>query len=198
MAKLIYLMGASGSGKDTLLNYLKITPQTEVNFARSLLVAHRYITRTVENSNENHVMLTEPEFDYRKASGLFCMDWEANGFRYAIGKEVHDWVEKGHDVIVNGSRAYLPEAKALFGSDLIAICLVVPEPMLRARLISRARESITEIELRLARATHYAKSLPSYTHFIENDDAIEVTVKKLQSLIKLIDSQTKGLRDVLA
>ncbi|SES96813.1 ribose 1,5-bisphosphokinase [Thorsellia anophelis] len=198
MAKLIYLMGASGSGKDTLINHIK---QTEISDKtscfRSLLVAHRYITRAFENSNENHVMLTEAEFMYRKASGLFCMDWEANGLRYGIGQEVKSWIEKGHDVVVNGSRAYLPEAKSIFGPNLVAICLVVPEPILKKRLIERGRESIDEIDARLARAKHYADTLPAYTHFIENDSHIESALKKLYSLTKLIDSQTKGCRDAL-
>ena len=39
MGKLIWLMGPSGSGKDSLLAELRLREQTQ------LLVAHRYITR---------------------------------------------------------------------------------------------------------------------------------------------------------
>ena len=39
MGKLIWLMGPSGSGKDSLLAELRLREQTQ------LLVAHRYITK---------------------------------------------------------------------------------------------------------------------------------------------------------
>ncbi|MBB9184748.1 hypothetical protein FSI06_012855 [Escherichia coli] len=41
MGKLIWLMGPSGSGKDSLLAELRLREQTQ------LLVAHRYITRVL-------------------------------------------------------------------------------------------------------------------------------------------------------
>ena len=47
--KLIWLMGASGSGKDSLLTELRQREQTQ------LLVAHRYITRDASAGSENHI-----------------------------------------------------------------------------------------------------------------------------------------------
>ena len=51
--KLIWLMGASGSGKDSLLTELRQREQTQ------LLVAHRYITRAASAGSENHIALSE-------------------------------------------------------------------------------------------------------------------------------------------
>lgn len=64
--KLIWLMGASGSGKDSLLTELRQREQTQ------LLVAHRYITRDASAGSENHIALSEQEFYPRGAepSGL--------------------------------------------------------------------------------------------------------------------------------
>lgn len=64
--KLIWLMGASGSGKDSLLTELRQRKQTQ------LLVAHRYITRDASAGSENHIALSEQEFYPRGAepSGL--------------------------------------------------------------------------------------------------------------------------------
>ena len=49
MGKLIWLMGPSGSGKDSLLAELRLREQTQ------LLVAHRYITRDASAGSENHI-----------------------------------------------------------------------------------------------------------------------------------------------
>lgn len=46
MGKLIWLMGPSGSGKDSLLAELRQQEQAQ------LLVAHRYITRAANAGNE--------------------------------------------------------------------------------------------------------------------------------------------------
>ena len=56
MGKLIWLMGPSGSGKDSLLAELRQREQTQ------LLVAHRYITRAASAGSENHIALSEQEF----------------------------------------------------------------------------------------------------------------------------------------
>lgn len=62
--KLIWLMGASGSGKDSLLTELRQREQTQ------LLVAHRYITRDASAGSENHIALSEQEF--LPARGKIC------------------------------------------------------------------------------------------------------------------------------
>lgn len=54
--KLIWLVGASGSGKDSLLAALRQREHPQ------LLVAHRYITRSPNAGGENHIALSEREF----------------------------------------------------------------------------------------------------------------------------------------
>ncbi|MFB0871956.1 ribose 1,5-bisphosphokinase, partial [Enterobacter hormaechei] len=60
MSKIVWLMGPSGSGKDSLLAALR---QQENN---QLLVAHRYITRAADAGCENHIALSEKEFAQRQ------------------------------------------------------------------------------------------------------------------------------------
>ncbi len=54
--KLIWLVGPSGSGKDSLLAALREREHPQ------LLVAHRYITRPFNAGSENHIALSEHEF----------------------------------------------------------------------------------------------------------------------------------------
>ncbi|RTF28060.1 ribose 1,5-bisphosphokinase, partial [Serratia marcescens] len=128
MARLIYLMGPSGAGKDSLLAALRADAD------RAPLVAHRYITRPADAGCENHIALSEPEFLRRRAKGLFALDWQAHQQRYAFGIEVDLWLLQGIDVAVNGSRAHLPQAQQRYGAQLLPVCLQVSAAILRQRL----------------------------------------------------------------
>ena len=65
---LVYVMGPSGAGKDSVLGRARslLPPAAPVVFA------HRYITRPAEAGGENHVALTRDEFATRRACGLFA------------------------------------------------------------------------------------------------------------------------------
>ncbi|SES67677.1 AAA family ATPase [Thorsellia anophelis] len=217
MAKLIYLMGASGSGKDTLLNYLKAhnikdlehkqlktrkNPPTTINPPHSIftdnkqkiIVAHRYITHNQESCDESHIFLYENDFQFRLENSFFVMAWKSNNLKYAVGREVYHWVNGGHNVIVNGSRAYLPVAKKIFGDSLIPICLNVPEAILVERLLSNGHASQRVIEQRLSQARTYANGLPNYTHFIDNDCDIKTLAIRLYQILNTVDDESANFR----
>src|ERR1700749_495447 len=107
MSQLIYIVGASGVGKDSLMHYAR----QQLNGSIPLVFAHRYITRSATEGSENHIVLTVEEFSNRKARGLFALDWESHNLYYGIGIEIDVWIAKGFNVVVNGSRQYLPVAK---------------------------------------------------------------------------------------
>ena len=108
-ARLIYLMGASGSGKDTLLRLLR----AQLRADEPVIVAHRYITRD-SGASEDALRLSEDEFSRREALGGFALRWSSHGLRYGIGVEMDAWLAGGAAVIVNGSRAHLPQAHARY------------------------------------------------------------------------------------
>lgn len=98
--KLIWLVGPSGSGKDSLLAALRQREHPQ------LLVAHRYITRPFNAGSENHIALSEHEFFTRAEQHLFALSWHANNTYYGIGVEIDLWLHAGFDVVANGSRAH--------------------------------------------------------------------------------------------
>jgi len=73
-SKLIYVMGPSGAGKDSLLGFARERIGAQVMFA------HRYITRAV-GEGENHIALSHDEFTSRLSYGLFAMHWTSLGLR---------------------------------------------------------------------------------------------------------------------
>ena len=101
--KLFYVIGASGAGKDSLMNHAR----QQLAGSQPIVFAHRYITRPAEAGGENHISLFPAEFNNRKALGLFAMEWESHGQQYGIGIEIKTWLVSGINVVVNGSREYL-------------------------------------------------------------------------------------------
>jgi ribose 1,5-bisphosphokinase len=146
MAQLIYIVGASGAGKDSLMHYAR----QRLNGSAPILFAHRYITRPVAGASENHVAMTPEEFRLRKEGGLFALDWESHGLYYGIGREINDWMIKGFHVVVNGSRQYLPVAKERY-PHLATIVIEADPGIILQRLQNRGREEAADIANRIKR-----------------------------------------------
>lgn len=183
--RLFYVVGPSGSGKDSILRYFR---QHMIHTGEHpVSVAHRYITRPADN-NENSIALSDEEFKLRQQKQLFIMQWQANGFYYGIGNEVDLWLNAGVSVIVNGSRAYLPEACKRFGNKLHSIQIIVSDDVLEQRLRQRNRESEGEIQLRLQR---HRRLQPQYEtdSVIVNDTSIEQAANRLLSITQHISSK---------
>ena len=149
--RLFYVIGASGSGKDWLMRYARA--QT---LKQPIVFAHRYITRPVELRGENHICLSDDEFEQRLDRGLFAMNWPSHGLQYGIGIEINAWLGMGLDVVMNGSRAWLPEATRRF-PDLIPVLIWAPPEALEKRIQGRKRESEEEIRQRLKRASEHGQ-----------------------------------------
>jgi ribose 1,5-bisphosphokinase len=187
MTQLVYLMGPSGSGKDSLLDALRDTSPP------GLLVAHRYITRPANAGAENHIALSLQEFQQRKARQLFALDWQAHQTHYALGIEIDLWMQQGFTVIVNGSRAYLPVASARYRQALLPVCLHVSGEVLARRLTARGRESAEQIALRLQRAADYQHTLPSDCYRLNNDGHLAHTLAELLTLLGIRSAQAQPL-----
>ncbi|HVO02279.1 MAG TPA: phosphonate metabolism protein/1,5-bisphosphokinase (PRPP-forming) PhnN [Candidatus Cybelea sp.] len=143
--RLVYVMGPSGAGKDSVIGFARDACDPE-----RVVFAHRYITRPVVADAENHIALTEREFTARVAAGWFALHWESHGLRYGIGCEVDSWIASGRTVVVNGSRAYLPDAMRRYPS-LLPVLVTAPVAVLEARLQARARASDGDLRRRLDR-----------------------------------------------
>jgi ribose 1,5-bisphosphokinase len=181
--RLIYTMGPSGAGKDSLLAWLRtrLPPTAPVHFTR------RTITRPVLPDGEQHEAVATPAFHRLLQADAFAMAWEANGLLYGVRRAALLPLSAGDWVLVNGSRAYLPRALALF-PGLTVLHITAGVETLRRRLLARGRESGDVAEKRLRRAAQY--SLPAETPGqaieIHNDGTLEDAGETLlQSLRRL-------------
>jgi len=144
---LVYVMGPSGAGKDSLIQYAR----RKLAASQPVLFAHRYITRPPGEDIENYVSLSPAEFAQRAGHGLFAFSWSAYGFDYGVGVEIHAWRNAGFAVVVDGSRAHFARHADALG-DAVPVLITASAETLRCRLTRRGREDAAAIERRVQRA----------------------------------------------
>ena len=81
--KLFVIVGASGVGKDTLLNEIK-RKLTNFHFVK------RYITRTLDKNGEDHIPISNTDFQNKVKDGFFLLCWQAHSLSYGILKYLDD------------------------------------------------------------------------------------------------------------
>ncbi|WPK01998.1 phosphonate metabolism protein/1,5-bisphosphokinase (PRPP-forming) PhnN [Pseudomonas putida] len=176
--RLIFLVGPSGSGKDSLIDASR-----EQLALAEVEIARRVITRSAEAKGEAAQGVTPEQFDTLRAQGAFAMHWRANGLDYGIPRQVDQWLAAGRSVLVNGSRAYLPEARQRY-PDLLAVLVEVKPEVLRQRLLARGRETAEEVEQRLARSARLQAAADPSVHVLDNSSTLEAAVAAFVSLLR--------------
>lgn len=175
--RLIFLIGPSGSGKDSLIDAARVHL-----LENGVEVARRVITRSAESRGEAALSVSPEVFEQMCEDGEFAMHWQANGLQYGIPVQVNEWLSSGRHVLVNGSRGYLPEARRRY-PNLLAIRLEVASQVLRERLLTRGRESVEQVEQRLARSALLQAGDDPDVHVLDNSTSLADTVKALLRLL---------------
>ncbi|MBK4995714.1 5-bisphosphokinase (PRPP-forming) PhnN [Pseudomonas sp. S37] len=111
------------------------------------------------------------------------MHWQANGLDYGIPLQVDQWLQAGRAVLVNGSRAYLAQARRRY-PDLLAVLVEVRPEVLRQRLLARGRETAEEVEQRLARNAGLQTTTDPSVRVLDNSAGLEVAVAGLFTLLR--------------
>lgn len=144
-ALIVYLIGPSGVGKDSLQHWLL----RHWTGPGRLCIAPRTITRPTTDTDV-HEALTQDAFIAARQAGAFALDWAANGFYYGIRHQALTQAAADDVVLVNGSRAYVPHALARL-PYLAILSLTASHDTLYQRLRERGRETEADIAARAAR-----------------------------------------------
>lgn len=180
--RLIYLMGPSGAGKDSLIEAAREPLQ-----ALNCEVVRRVITRSAESVGEDAIGVSREEFEQHRIEGDFALSWNANGLDYGIPIEIDQWLNDGQHVLVNGSRGHLAQALHRYPT-LLPVLLTVRDEVLRERLLRRGRESFAEIEARLHRNelfTAEGSIGDTQIHRLDNSGELSTTVASLLDLLRI-------------
>lgn len=149
----VAVVGPSGSGKDSVMNYAreKLAGNSQFDFIR------RIITRPSLRHVEDHDTLSDAEFALQMQNGAFSVSWQAHGLSYALPIEVDELITAGHVVIANVSRKILPQLQERFRQVMVVQLTAAPE-VLAQRLAQRGREDEAAIMSRLQRKPHAVSS----------------------------------------
>lgn len=143
---LVAVVGPSGVGKDSLINFAS----THLSADRNILFVRRTITRPADAGSEDHLAMEEGAFLAAEASGAFAVTWTAHGLRYGIPVAARVHVAGGGVAVLNGSRAALGAIMKAFPRVQVIEITAQPD-ILMQRLGKRGRESEAAIRQRLVR-----------------------------------------------
>lgn len=164
--RLIYVMGPSGAGKDSVLGWLR----EQLPLHAPVHWAVRTVTRPSQSGGEQHETLDAAAFGQLLDDRQFALAWEANGLSYGIRHQELEPLHHGDWVMVNGSRGYLEEAARRFPGMTVVHITAQPTTLLK-RLMARGRESECAVRQRIARAEAF--DCPAGAIEVRNDGALE-------------------------
>ena len=176
--RLIYVIGPSGAGKDSVLHRLR---ESWVDMPPAHWV-RRTITREAQAGGEVHESMTASGFGRLRQAGAFAMTWDANGLCYGVRHTELAPLATGHCVFVNGSRSHLPQFLRHWPAATV-VQISAPADVLLQRLLTRNRESAQAISDRLARNVDI--ELPSDAIRIVNDGPISEAVDMLLAALQV-------------
>ncbi|MFM9993554.1 MAG: phosphonate metabolism protein/1,5-bisphosphokinase (PRPP-forming) PhnN [Burkholderiaceae bacterium] len=144
--KIIYVIGPSGAGKDSLMKWVLQHKSASMNFHW----AKRIVTRHPTEGEGTDEYVSAESFEKLLSSHMLAMHWSAHDIEYGILKSDLLCIESDTMVFINGSRSYLSQAIELF-PKLCAVHITASAKTLEQRLYQRARESQDKILARLSR-----------------------------------------------
>jgi ribose 1,5-bisphosphokinase len=171
---LVYFMGPSGAGKDSLLAWLRqqLPAHAPVHWAR------RTISRPPDPAGEQHEDVSPEAHAALQAAGGFALHWQANGLAYGVRRSELDALAQGRWLFVNGSRAYFPQALQRYPA-LVAVHITASAGVLRERLLARGRETPAQVEARVQRALQFQTPAGVAGIEVRNDTRIDDAGRQL-------------------
>lgn len=184
--RLFVVLGPSGSGKDTLMGFAR----REFSRCGDVLFVRRAITRPADPESENHIAMSDAEFDATIGENRFSLTWSANGLRYGLPRDIEPHLAAGKTAVVNGSRGAWDVIRKVF-PVATAVEITVDPIILSQRLQSRGRETASEIAARLKRAEALKSGFVADV-VIDNSGSVEMAGLALVAYMRQTIAATAG------
>lgn len=194
---LIIISSPSGGGKGTLIKeVLEAVPDLGYSVSWTTRAP-----RFGEEEGRHYHFVSKEEFEREIADGGFLEYAEVHGNMYGTSKRLIERImEAGRDVIleidVQGADLVMEKAP-----DAVTIFILPPSfETMRARLIARATEGSSDLDLRL-RNSHYEVAQYSKFQYVVINDELGLAARKLASIIiaerQLRDRQEGAIQGIL-
>ena len=198
----VAIVGPSGAGKDTVINAVHevLANNEDFLFTRRIITRQSGISRQNrqdENSkklgNEDNIEVSVAKFLKLLDQDAFSMHWFTHGICYGLPADIENDVKQGKIVIANVSRNSLGMAKKLF-DHVFVVEINAPAQILKERLISRKRESKSDIAERLERANVPIQLPDGAKYFyIDNSGDVKIAVGKLLAILEKLATQNSRM-----
>lgn len=180
--KLIVISAPSGTGKSTIIGRLIDDPELKLEFSVS---ATTRAPRQGEQDGVNYYFMTTDQFRKEIEDNAFAEYQEVYEGRYygTLKREIERINRNGKNVIMDVDVLGGINVKKLYGSHALSIFIQPPSvEVLRQRLISRATDSMEDINNRVAKAEYEIGFAPQFDRIVIND-VLDVAVEDVRSLI---------------
>ncbi len=174
----VAIVGPSGSGKDTLINFARerLADRPEFVFVR------RIVTRPADRKSEDHDSMSEAEFDVLEKAGGFALAWPAHGLRYGLPASIDTDIDAGRVVIANTSRQIVGQIERRYPRTTVVALSATPE-IIAQRLANRGREDAAAISQRIARMVD-ADALGPTTVRLDNSGPLVIAGERLVDILQ--------------
>ena len=171
---LYLVVGASGSGKDTVINNV-------AQVIGNVFVPLKYTTRNIregEVQEREYHFINEDQF----AEMEFFTKYGVYGANYGVDNELLAHLEKGEDVLLNISNRLTTEIREKYAQTKI-VYVFVSLNNLRNRILGRKRENDEEVNQRLKRAEENLQFLGNADYILDNNGSVEDSIKSTTNII---------------
>ncbi len=181
---LIFVVGTSGSGKDSVM-------RETFNYLHKQGIPIRSLTRIITrkpDANEESIFLSKKLF--KKQLDNFALYWNVYDNWYGLPKDkIKETMIHREILLINVSRAVLHEARRKY--PLCKIVLVtVPKDVAESRIRKRGRENKTGLDQRLKRMKTIV-DMPPPDLVIENTGNLSKTAENLGKYLKTLYTNSK-------
>lgn len=176
---LVFIVGISGSGKDTIMRKATdnlFIEQIPVN------ILQRNITR-IPDKTEESLYISEEEFLLKKSRGEYALFWNVYNNWYGCPRTLLEApLQRGEVILVNISRNILYEAREKYPASKIVL-IDVPINIAEKRIKNRGRETDYLLNERKIRMHDKIDMLPP-DKVVQNDGDLEKAVDELTNYLK--------------
>lgn len=179
IGKVLIICAPSGTGKSTIINYLR---NQGVEFHFSISATSR-APRGNERNGVEYFFKTEEEFRQLIAKDAF-IEWEevfAGQLYGTLKSEVEKTLTAGNNLVFDVDIHGGLRIKEYFGDRALSIFILPPSiEALRERLVNRGTETQEKIEKRVARAEYEISRAKEFDRQIVNDNLEKAEAEALQ------------------
>jgi ribose 1,5-bisphosphokinase len=184
----VAIVGPSGAGKDTVINYAR----ERVSGHTAFVFPRRVITRVSDGKTEDHDTLTPEAFAKAEVEGAFAFSWGAHDLHYGLPSSIDADIGAGRIVVANVSRSIVPDIAARYGQLILVIVSAHPD-IIAKRLADRGREDAEAIAKRLKRM-QVEDGLRADAVLIENSGPVEMAGERLLAVLRDAATESEALR----